>query len=374
MRIKALIILLCLLSIATRGFGATFSTTVLNGSQKNILPEYPVKVTVSERNKGSYQQIYSESNGRSGSNGIFTGEIDAPVGKILTAEINYRGITYLSKPQVIKGNRPHYDLDVEVYEITSSHADISIPSRTIIVTQVDDKTLEIYDSLQVINSGNTTYVGTFNDELDLSQVLHIPVPESYRLREIQTGADSSKTRTLGRAIVLQKEIKPGESQFSMRYLVLSDIGFFDLSLFSEKDTPEVEELFLYFPDSNKWKIKPSTLVQAGEKTFGSTNYRMWRGKPGSVLRLKAYSPAYTGGFNFWHIALILAFLLTGICLLLARKKISHWHLIQEGKKLTKLQAIISRETADKELADYYQPFNLILNSRIQKAKHFAKGK
>jgi hypothetical protein len=362
-----------LLSLATKAFGATFSTTVFNGSKKAVLPDYPVTVRITEKNNGRSQQTYSEQQGRTDSQGVFEGEITAPAGKIIIAEINYRGISYFSKPVITENKRRHYDLAVQGYEITSSHAEVGVPSRTMLITPKDEQTLEVYDSMQVINRGNSTYVGSFNDELDLSQVLHIPVPESYRLRGFQVSGQSPRIRTLGKAIVSQNAIKPGISQISMRYLVVSDIGFFNLSLFSQKDTPEVQEMNLYFPAASKWRVKPANLKPADQETLGNTTYQIWKGRPGSVLRLKTYSPAYIGGFNFWHVSIILAFLVAGSCLLLARKKINHWYLIQEEKKLKKLQNLIIRETDDQELAEYYQPFKLILDSRLQETKHITQG-
>ncbi len=144
--------------------------------------------------------------------------------------------------------------------------------------------------------------------------------------------------------------------------------------YPQKDTPIVEELNLHFPAGSKWQVKAATLKPTGEELISNKKHLAWKGKPGSVLRLKAYSTAYAGGFNSWHMAIILAFFATGVCLFSARKKINLWHLNQEEKKLQKLQTVIFHEAADEDLADYYQPFNLILNSRLKEAKHFAKGK
>ena len=368
MRIKALIILFGLLALSTRSYGATFSAMITNITKDVVVSDYPVSVRVANTKNGRLQETIREIKGRTNSEGLFVREIEAPAGKVIVAEVNYRGFAYLSKPVISNDKRQHYDLAVEVYEITSSHADVILPSRTMVITPIDERTLEIYDSLEVKNRGNKTYVGTFNDELDLTQVLHIPMPESYRLRGIQTGADSSKIRTLGRAIVSQKEVKPGDSHISMRYLVVSDIGFFNLSLFSQKDTPEVEDLNLYFPVASEWQLKPASMKPAGEEVLGKANYRIWKGQPGSVLRLKAYSPSYAGGFNFWHVAIIMAFLVTGTCLLLGRKKINLWYLNQEDKKLKKLQAMLSQEADDQELAEYYQPLRQVLNNRLKEAK------
>jgi len=370
---KTLIILFGLLAVSTSGFAVTFSANITNITKGIVISDYPVSVRLVNANNSRQKGAIREIEGRTDNDGFFAGRIEAPTGKVLVAEVNYRGLAYLSKLKFIKSNQQHYDLPVEVYEITSSHEEVTIPSRTMLLTPIDERTLEVYDTLQVNNSGNHTYVGAFNDELDLTQILHIPVPESYRLRGIQVGAGSSKIRTLGRAIVSQKEVKPGTSQISMRYLVVSDIGFFDLSLFNQKDTPLVEELNLYFPVVNKWHVKPATLESAGEEVQGNKRFGVWKGQPGSVLRLKAYGPTYTGGFTYWHMAMILAFLVTGICLLLTRNKINLWQLNQEKKKLGRLQDIISRESDDQELAEYYQPLRQVLNNRLQEAKHIMKG-
>ena len=373
MRIKAFIILFGLLALSTRSYGATFSAMITNITKDVVVSDYPVSVRVANTKNGRLQETIREIDGRTNSEGLFVNEIKIPAGKVIVAEVNYRGFAYLSKPVMSNDKRQHYDLAVEVYEITSSHADVILPSRTMVITPINERTLEIYDSLEVKNSGNKTYVGTFNDELDLTQVLHIPVPESYMLRGFQAGGMSPRMRTIGRAIVSQNEIRPGTSQISMRYLVASDIGFFNLSLFNQKDTPAVEEINLYFPVASKWQLKPASMKPAGEEALGNANYRIWKGQPGSVLRLKAYSPSYAGGFNFWHVTIIIAFLVTGTCLLLGRKKINLWYLNQEDKKLKKLQAMLSQEADDQELAEYYQPLRQVLDNRLKEAKPLIQG-
>jgi hypothetical protein len=369
LRTKALIILFVLLAVSTRGYSATFSVAVNNGTKNSAVSDYPVPVRLVNANKVRQQATVRKAEGRTDSDGLFTGKIETAVGKVLLAETNYRGLDYISKPVTIRENQPHYNLTVEVYEITSDRKGVSIPSRTMMILPLDKRTLEVYETLQVVNQGNRSYIGTFNNDLDMTPVLHIPVPERYTLRGIQTGAGSSKIRTLGRAIVSQKVVMPGNSQITMRYLVASDIGVFDLSLFSEKDTPEIRELNLYFPAASKWRFKPDTLKPFGEEKLGGRNYRTWKGNPGSVLRLKAYSPEYSGGFNIWYKSVILAFVIAGICLFLARKKIHSWHLTREEKKLEKLRDRLIRETDSRELTDYYQPLRLMLDSRLREAKY-----
>ena len=362
-----------LLAITTSGYAATFSANITNITKDTVISDYPISVRLVNANNSRQKGTIREIEGRTNNDGFFKGEIETTAGKVLVAEVNYRGLEYLSKPTILNDNQQHYDLAVEVFEITSSHEEVSMPIRKMVITPLDERTLEVYDNLLINNSGNHTYVGTFNDGLDVTQVLNIPMPASYKLRGIQAGFTSAKIRTLGRAIVSQKEVRPGTSQISIRYIVVSDIGFFDLSLFSEKDTPEIQDMSLYFPVGNKWQVKPAILKSAGEEVWGNKNYRVWKGRPGSILRLKAYSPDYTGGFNFWYMAMIMGFLVAGICLLLAREKIKLWYLTQEEKKLKKLQTMLLRETDNQELTDYYQPLRLMLDSRLQEAKHIIKG-
>jgi hypothetical protein len=362
-----------LLAVSAKAYGATFSAMITNNTKDVVVSEYPVSVRVVNTKNGRLQETIREIEGRTNREGLFVNKIDGMAGKVIVAEVNYRGFTYYSQPVMVNENQQHYDLAVEVYEITSSHADVSLPSRTMVISPIDERTLEVYDSLEVKNSGDKTYVGAFNDELDLTQVLHIPLPERYMLRGFQAGGKSPQIRTLGRAIVSQHEVRPGSTQISMRYLVESDIGLFSLSLFSQKDSPEVEELNLYFPVASNWQLKPAGIKPAGEGVLGSVNYRMWKGRPGSVLRLKAYSPSYTGSFNYWHVTIIMAFLITGIFLLLGREKIKHWYLSQEDQKLKKLQTMLSKESDDQELAEYYQPFKLIFDSRLQETKNLTQG-
>jgi hypothetical protein len=371
--IKALIIFFGLLAVSTTVYGATFSAMITNNTKDVAVSEYPVSVRVVNTKNGRLQETIREREGRTNSEGLFVNKIDGTAGKVIVAEVNYRGFTYFSQPVIITDNQQHYDLAVEVYEITSSHADVSLPSRTMVISPIDERALEVYDSLEVKNSGDKIYVGAFNDELDLTQVLYIPVPESYMLKGFQAGGMSPRIRTLGRAIVSQHEIRPGSTQISMRYLVTSDIGFFNLSLFSQKDTPEAKELNLYFPVASEWQLKPARMKSAGEGALGTVNYQIWKGQPASAVRLKAYSPSYAGGFSFWHVTIIMAFLAAGIFLLLGRKKIKHWYLNQEDQKLKKLQAMLSKESDDQELAEYYQPFKLIFDSRIQETKHLTQG-
>ena len=57
MRTKTIIIMLCLLSLATAGYGATFTVKVLNGTEGEALAGYPVMVRALEKTEGLSQQV-----------------------------------------------------------------------------------------------------------------------------------------------------------------------------------------------------------------------------------------------------------------------------------------------------------------------------
>ena len=71
--------------------------------------------------------------------------------------------------------------------------------------------------------------------------------------------------------------------------------------------------------------------------------------------------------------MILAFLVAVTFLTLSRRKISHWHLKYEERRLKKLQSLIAGATEDREAKEYYQPFRAVLENRIQETKQLLKA-
>ncbi|KKM74156.1 hypothetical protein LCGC14_1403160 [marine sediment metagenome] len=192
---------------------ATFSVSIRNVTKQETLAKYPVTVSVGNKDgQGNFKpQGTVESQTRE--DGIAAGEINQAGASLVRAEVLYRGVHYRSKPVKIISGREEYALQVSVYEITDVNSDISIESRSMIALTKNARTLEIYETLVVSNKGKMTYVGRFDDELDMHMVLFIPMPWGYMLNGF-SGYDTQKVRTLGSGLTTQNEIIPGTNEIS----------------------------------------------------------------------------------------------------------------------------------------------------------------
>jgi hypothetical protein len=355
--------LFLLLLSAVNSQAASFTVEVTNRTSDVVLSDYPIKVEVmAKKNNWSFSSLL-KTEGRTDADGNFSGEIEAGVDTFLVARVYYRGIEYSSGMKPFSAKEELYNLKVPVYEITSSGDGVSITSRKLQIKIINEQTLEVSDNLQVENSNGKTFIGAFNNELDLTQVLQIPMPSGYRLKGYQAG-ESPKIKTFKGAIVTQNEIKPGTSSISMSYHLQSDIGSFDLSLFSAKDAPATEELALYYPLAADWRMKQKGLAAAGGVEFGSKTYSVFKGKPDPILHMTFLGPAYKGGLGAWHVMMLLAFSVSAASLFSARNYIRQRHLQREREKLVRLQEKLVKESQSEELKDFYRPIERVINNRI----------
>ncbi len=93
-----------------------------------------------------------------------------------------------------------------------------------VISPQDEHTLQVFEVIIVKNTGKTTFVGRFNDELDTEQVLFVPLPMGYRLSQVM-GLNTRKILTFNGGIVTQDVVTPGEREIVIGYLLKSDTGF-----------------------------------------------------------------------------------------------------------------------------------------------------
>ena len=207
-------------------------------------------------------------------------------------------------------------------------------------------------------------MGKFNDDLDVTQALYIPMPRGYVLEGLQ-GIPTTGIYTLSSSIVSKNDIKPGIHEANLYYRVSSDTGFFDFSLFTQKDAPETKYISLYFPKDKKWKIHTSSLKSAGEENIGNRTYSAWKGTADSVLRIKVYSPAYEGLISRWAISIILIFGVLLTVMYFCRTPIKLWHLKREKKRLESLLSGLNDTAGKNEVREEYQSFAGIIRGRLK---------
>lgn len=362
--IKVVLAIMAIGLLAVNADAALFTVSVQNGSKQEALVTYPVTVSVGTLDsKGKYRLVRSFES-RTGDDGVAGVEIDGAGASHVRAEVLYRGVHYRSEPVQIVSGREQLDLQVSVYEITdvNINSSVSIESRSMMVITKNDRTLEVYETLVVSNKSKMTYVGRFNDELDMNQVLFIPMPRGYMLYGF-SGYETTKMNTLGSGLVTQNEIPPGTNELSIHYYVQSDTGEFDLELLSQKDAPEINMFTLFFPKENAWKLKQSALKKSGEEFISKIPYTILKGTPGSVLRIKVFGPTYEGGFGLWHISILLAFVLAVLTLFMARQSIRSKMLAREEQLLEDLIEEMDQELSD-DVEDKYKFMRLTIQKRM----------
>lgn len=336
MWVKKTIIVILAVLFSGDAFAVTYEVDVRNITKGTALAEYPITVKALKLQAAGEPRLLGTSEARTDEKGFSRGPIEVPAGSSLVAEVTYRGVTYRSDPAAVSRPDETLNMTVPVYEITDSRDGVSIPSRRMVVLIKNDRMLEIFETFSVINTGKHAYVGKFNNELDMNQVLFVPMPRGYILSGF-SGYDRPRLRTSGRGIITQNEVLPGTNEINMRYYVQSDIGMFDLSLYAEKDAPETQMMTLFFPSSESWKLKPAGFRAAGSQVIGGKTYVAWTGKPGDVTRIKVYGPGYGGGFSVWHAAILVSFAASGVFLFFSRGNIRTWRLVREEKRLHKLR-------------------------------------
>jgi hypothetical protein len=369
---KTFCLIVFILVLLNNAYAIPFRVTVTNVSKGEKLPNYPVIIKiVNPKTDGTFDTVKSLSF-ETDSTGFFEGTVDESTGKAIVGELNYRGITYSSPLIRIEKGEKKYSLDLSVFEITDSMENVAISQRMIMASPLDDKTIQVFEKLIVENQGNFSYVGRFNDELDTHQVLYVPVPQWYRLTQVQ-GIDARKILTYNRGIITQEGIIPGQREIFLGYTVQSDTGFFDLTLFSAKDSPQIKDFSFLFQKSGDWSIKIPRFTSAGDSEFFGKVYNTWKGKAGSKVPIKVYGPAYKGLFGMWTVALVLASVVGITGLYSGKNVIRIWHLRKENKRLEMILSRLKDEADQRDLKGYYLPFKQTLEKRLNEIKQRLSG-
>ncbi|MEE9524272.1 MAG: hypothetical protein V3V59_05910 [Thermodesulfovibrionales bacterium] len=362
---KYVFVIFLFLTMGSNASAISVKVNVANESKSEKLSDYPFLIKVIKQEQdGSHATLKSEEL-RTGPAGDFQGKVDVSVGHAIVGEVNYRGITYSSPLISVERGKEVYSLDIPVYDITDNSEHVAVVGRKMIVSPQDRKTVQVFEILRIENGGNLSYVGKFNDELDVHQILFIPLPAGYRLTHAQ-GIDSRKILTYNKGIVTQDEIIPGYKEVTIGYRVRSDIGVFDLSLFSEKDAPEIRNFSFLLQKNSEWKVKLSGLKPTEESEFWGKKYSEWKtSRSRSVFRIKVLGPSHRGVFGIWAIAFILSIVVSGAGLYSGKERIFRWNLTREKNRLKGILSQLRDEADNEDLQGYYGPFRRSIETRLE---------
>lgn len=354
-----------LLLISASAHAADFSIKALNRTKGKPLSDYPVSVQVLNKDqRGRYSTVRSIE-ARTNSSGVATGQVDTSGGAFVGLEVIYRGVKYRSG--VLPADASSFPFDVSVFEITDKYDNVRLTSRRMIVLAKNARTLEVYETIEVQNTGDRVFVGKFNDELDATQVLFIPMPYGYSLNSF-SGYQSPKVRNFGRGIITQNEIHPGTHEINLYYFVMSDIGKFDMTLFTEKDAPEIDMLTLFFPNDDSWSLKQSSLKKTGTQMVNDKPYEIYKGTPSSAVKLLVFGPSYGGGLGIWHVSIALALILAVGFLYFAKDYMAELQLSAEEKRITALMDDYKDYAQEAQNKGLYRPMAEALQKRLDELK------
>lgn len=362
MRYKAFIIAAIIIFTTGNSHALQLKVDIVNATKNEKMVSYPFSVKVMDPSQGlnSAQTLELQT----GPDGNFEGVIAVTPQKSVRVDVNYRGISYSSQPRAVRTGTENLSFLVPVYSITDRKEDTIVTERVITLIPRDDRVIQVFEHLRVENSGNATYVGKFNDELDLNQVLFIPMPAGYMLTSLQ-GIDSSRVYTLSNALVSREEIKPGTHSVRLNYHIISDTGLFDFTLLSQKDAPETRYISLYFPKDSKWDMELSQFKPAGEQVMGNKTYSMWKGLASTAVRMKVYGPTYERTTSLWIFSILLLFGVSIAALYLCRIPVRLWFIKREKKRLETILSGLSDGADEKEFNEYYRPFIRVIRGRLE---------
>lgn len=365
MRYKALIIALFISMVINNAYAVTLKVDITNSTKGEKMASYPFSVKISGTDPRNKSEKPKTLEFNTGPDGVYETEIDVKKGAAIEVEVNYRGIIYTSQTEKVKTGIETFSFIVPVYSITDKRKNIAVTERRITLVLRNEKIIQVNERLKIENSGNKTYIGKFNDDLDLTQVLYIPMPNGYELTSLR-GIPYSEIYTVSGGIVTRADVKPGTHEILIKYYLKSDTGFFDFSLFTQKDAPEMGFISLYFPKDDGWKINHPGLKAAGEEQITGKTYYVMKGMAESAMRMSIYGPTYEGIVFRWSISIIAIFVALLTCMYLFRNSINMWHIKREKKRLESMLSGINDRAGENDINGDYQPFVNIVQGRLKK--------
>jgi hypothetical protein len=350
--------------LINNAYAVTLKVDITNSTSGEKMTSYPFSAKISGPGPRGKSEKPETLEFNTGPEGVFESEINVKEGSAIEVEVNYRGISYTSQTREVKTGMETFSFMVSVYSITDKMQNIAVTDRRLTLVPLNEKVIQVYEWLKIENSGNKTFIGKFNDELDVTQVLYVPMPKGYELTGLR-GIPYTGIYTLTGGVVTREDIKPGTHEVLINYYVKSDTGFFDFSLFTRKDAPEMGFMSLYFTKDDRWKINYSGLKAAGEEQIADKTYYVIKGMADSASRISIYGPTYEGTAFRWGMSIIVIFAVLLACLYLCRNSIQLWQIKQEKKRLESLLSGINNRDGRNDVNGGYQPFLNIVHGRLK---------
>jgi hypothetical protein len=285
---------------------------LLDGTKKNVrVVGQSVMLQMAQGNNArDVTSIKTDAHGSFAFNGLNTG-------KTINYAVytRYQGAQYYTD-LINLSTKPVQQVNLTVYEATTSSADIAIVQATVLLHAPDAQggVLSISEVFFFKNVGTYTYVGSLDASKGKPNALRFALPPQARNITLAKGFDGYQALQVDKGFATDAALPPGTSQFIFSFELPYKAATYDLSY--EVVYPTVQLSLLVPTNVN---VNSSALASKGLITADQRPYRLYQAKnllAGTAIRAQLQglpvvqsAPGSLNQSNIW--------LITGLLLMLA---------------------------------------------------------
>jgi 5-hydroxyisourate hydrolase-like protein (transthyretin family) len=228
----------------------------------------------------------------------------------------YHGAQYVTD-LIDLSTRPVQQVNLTVYDATTSTANIVIVQATILIHKPDAQkdVFTVSELFAFKNLGTTTYVGSLNASAGMPNALRFSLPRGARNVSLSKGFDGYRSIAVDQGFATEAAVPPGDSEFSFSFDVPYTTSSYDFSYTVVYPTVQLSLLVPPVLHANSAALAsqgltssgqdPYQLLQARELGAGVEVHAQLEGLPvtARATNTSALSPA-----QLWLIAGVLAIL------------------------------------------------------------------
>ena len=187
--------------------------------------------------------------------------------------MQYQKAQYVSDIISFSDGKPVQQVNLTVYDATTSTAKIAVLQNTILLHQPDAQkgTISVSEILSFQNLDSRTYVGSFDTSKGKPNALRFSLPGNAKNINLGTGFDGYSIVQVDLGFATNAAIPPGITQFSFSYQIAYSSASYDFRYVNVYPTVE---LSLLVPPS--LRVDPGFLTSAGITNSGNDSYRLYK--------------------------------------------------------------------------------------------------
>ncbi|GAC1644608.1 MAG: hypothetical protein NVS4B12_09840 [Ktedonobacteraceae bacterium] len=185
---------------------------------------------------------------------------------------SYQGAQYVSDVVALDTN-PTQQLNLTVYEATTSTAKVAVLQNTILMHQPDAQKgiMTVSEIFSFRNLDSHTYVGSFDTSKGKPNALRFSLPGNARNITLGTGFDGYHTIQVDLGFATDAALPPGITQFSFSYQIPYSAASYDFRYVTVYPTLQFS---LLIPPTIQ--VDPGFMTVAGVTNAGDHQYRLFK--------------------------------------------------------------------------------------------------